>query len=76
MSEHPQVEDSVPQTADGIELTGAVRQDLLRPERSALPSVAPPYKLPVMGVPTDAETKLVDSDHTRFRGRGKYRGWA
>lgn len=64
------------QTADQIELTGPAPRDLIRPEQSILPPVRPPKKLPVMGVPTEAETKPVDAEHTRFRGRSKYRGWA
>jgi hypothetical protein len=66
----------VAETADGIELTGPKPQDPVHPERSILPPVQPPYKLPVPGVPTDAEAKPVDAEHTRFRGRSKYRGWA
>jgi len=65
-----------PTTADGVEVKSGLHQDPKRPERSQLPPVRPPAKLPVPGVPTAAETKLVDPDHTRFRGRSKYRGWA
>jgi hypothetical protein len=63
-------------TADNIELVGPFPQDPLHPERSILPPVAPPEKLPVPGVPTAAETKPADSERTRFRGRSKYRAWA
>jgi len=74
-TEHPHREIP-PETADGIELTGAKPQDVTLPQRSVLPPVQPPEKLPVMGVPTDAEAKPVDAEYTRFRGRSKYRSWA
>jgi hypothetical protein len=76
MTDTPEALKSVPETADGIELTGPFPQDVLRPERSILPPVEPPSKLPVMGVPTAAEAKPVDSEYTRFRSRSKYRAWA
>lgn len=63
-------------TADNIELTGPQTEDPLRPEKSILPPVVPPRKLPVPGVPAGMETKPVDSEQTRFRGRSKYRSWA
>ena len=43
---------------------------------SVLPPVPAPVKLPVPGVPASPETKLINSEYTRFRGRGKYRAWA
>lgn len=65
------------ETADQVILTSDTpAEDILRPQRSSLPPVEPPTKLPVMGVPTGQETKLVGSDATRFRSRSKYRGWA
>lgn len=72
----PTASEFVAETGDNIELTGPKPQDPMRPERSALPPVRPPSRLPVPGVPTDAETGPVNSEHTRFRGRSKYRAWA
>lgn len=76
MTDHPETEEYVPETADGIELMAPTREDALNPEWSELPPVPPPFKLPVPGVPTGSEAKLIGSEHTRFRGRSKYRAWA
>jgi hypothetical protein len=43
---------------------------------SGLPPAEPLRKLPVPGVPTNQETRLVDAEYTRFRRRSKYRAWA
>jgi hypothetical protein len=69
-------EDEPIETADNIVVAAPVKQDLLKVARSILPAVDPPKKLPVPGVPTPAETKLVGADATRFRSRSKYRAWA
>jgi hypothetical protein len=72
------MENHVIETADGIELDTPqpVTVDATLPQRSSLPPVQPPRKLPVMGVPSEREMKLVSSEATRFRSRSKYRGWA
>jgi len=73
----PAEEDSEPvETADNIELTGPRPVDPIEVQRSVLPPVAPPRKLPVPGVPTSQETRPVSAEATKFRGRSKYRAWA
>lgn len=75
--ESGQAEEHVPETADDIILSeDRPPEDPVHPERSSLPPVQPPSKLPVPGVPSKGETGPVDAEHTRFRGRSKYRAWA
>ena len=57
-----------PETADGIELKGAVPQDTLRPDEIGAAVGATRHKASVMGVPTDTEAKPVNAEHTRFGG--------
>jgi len=70
--------EPVVETADDIRLDvpPAESIDPVQLQRSSLPSVEPPRKLPVMGVPSDREAKLVSAEATRYRARSKYRSWA